>query len=137
MLSPKNTKFRKFQKGRICGIRSNTLSLGFGKFAVKTLESGQLSARVIEAARRIYTRTFKRKAKMWIRIFPDIGITAKPAEVRMGKGKGAPAGWTSKVQAGQILFEFEGISFKLVEQATKSLSYKFPLSLGITKRINS
>ena len=125
MLSPKNTKFRKFQKGRVGGVRSNTLDLSFGKFAVRTLEPGQLSARVIEAARRIYTRTFKRKAKMWIRIFPDIGITAKPAEVRMGKGKGSPAGWTAKVQAGQILFEFEGASLKLVEQATKSLNYKF------------
>lgn len=137
MLSPKNTKFRKFQKGKTCGIRSNTVNLGFGKFAVKTLEPGQLSATVIEAARRIYTRTFKRKAKMWIRIFPDIGITAKPAEVRMGKGKGAPAGWTSKVQAGQILFEFEGIPLKLVEQATQSLNYKFPLSLCVIQRINS
>lgn len=131
MISPKRTKFRKYRKGTIGGIRSNDSHLGFGRYGVKTLEAGQLSARLIEASRRIFSRTFRRKAKMWIRIFPDIGISAKPAEVRIGKGKGSPAGWTAKVQAGQLLFEFDAVSLKLVIQATQLLRYKFPLTLKV------
>ena len=121
------------KEGTIGGIRSNTQCLHFGSFGVKTLEAGQLSARVIEAARRIFTRTFKRKAKLWIRIFPDISITAKPLEVRMGKGKGSPIGWTAKVQTGQTLFEFDGVSLKLVQQATNLLRFKFPLPLKVVQ----
>src|SRR4051794_30198601 len=102
MLSPKRTKFRKYQKGRIGGIKPNTNQLQFGRYGIKTIEPGLIKAKTIEAVRRVMTRKFKRTGQIWIRIFPDHPVTAKPAEVRMGKGKGNLSYWASKVQSGQI-----------------------------------
>jgi large subunit ribosomal protein L16 len=127
MLSPRRTKYRKYQKGRISGIKSNTSKLEFGKYGLKSIETGRIPARTLEAVRRVLTRKFKRTGQIWIRIFPDIPITAKPAEVRMGKGKGALSFWVCKVQAGQILFEMDGISLPLAQQAAILAYYKLPV----------
>lgn len=127
MLQPKRTKFRKFQKGRIKGILSNTTQLEFGQFGLKSLECGRIPARTLEAVRRILTRKFKRQGQIWIRVFPDIAISTKPAEVRMGKGKGAPSYWVCRVKQGQILFEMDGISSQLAKQAASLAYYKLPL----------
>ena len=127
MLSPKRTKFRKYQKGTIGGIKSNITKLEFGKYGVKALQQGRISARTIEAVRRVMTRKFKRAGQIWIRLFPDISITEKPLEVRMGKGKGAPSFWICRVQPGQILFEMDGISFTLAKQAAILADHKLPI----------
>ena len=127
MLSPKRTKFRKYQKGTIGGIKSNITKLEFGKYGVKALQQGRISARTIEAVRRVMTRKFKRVGQIWIRLFPDISITEKPLEVRMGKGKGAPSFWICRVQPGQILFEMDGISFTLAKQAAILADHKLPI----------
>ena len=112
MLQPKRTKFRKFQKGRVKGILANTTHLEFGEFGLKALESGRISAKTIEAVRRIITRKFKRMGQIWIRIFPDISVSSKPAEVRMGKGKGFPSFWVCLVKKGKILFDINGNFFE-------------------------
>ena len=127
MLSPKRTKFRKYQKGTIGGIKSNITKLEFGKYGLKALQEGRISARTIEAVRRVMTRKFKRAGQIWIRLFPDISITEKPLEVRMGKGKGAPSFWVCRVQPGQILFEMDGISFTLAKQAAILADHKLPI----------
>ena len=127
MLSPKRTKFRKYQKGSIKGIKSNTTLLKFGKYGLKSLQSGKITAKTIEAVRRAITRKFKRNGKVWIRIFPDIPVTRKPLEVRMGKGKGAPSFWISKIKAGEILFEMDGIPFQLAKQAASLADNKLPI----------
>lgn len=127
MLQPKRTKYRKFQKGRVKGILSNTTQLEFGQFGLKSLESGRLPARTLEAVRRIITRKFKRMGQIWIRVFPDISVSSKPAEVRMGKGKGSPNVWVCRVKKGQILFEMDGISAQLARQAASLAYYKLPL----------
>ena len=127
MLSPKRTKYRKYRKGRITGIKPNINTLEFGKYGLKSLETGRIPAKTLEAVRRVLTRKFKRTGKIWIRIFPDIPITAKPAEVRMGKGKGSLSFWVCKIQAGQILFEMDGISFQLAQQAALLAYYKLPI----------
>jgi len=134
MLQPKRTKFRKFQKGRCGGTRTNLQELSFGRYAIKTLESGRLSAKVIEAVRRTLTRTFRRRGTIWIRIFPDISVSKKPAEVRMGKGKGALDYWMVRVQAGHILFEMDGISCELAKQAFILASYKIPFQTKFIER---
>lgn len=118
MLSPKKTKYRKYQKGQIKGPKQNITLLSFGKFGIKSLEQGRIKSRTIEAARRAITRKLKRSGLLWIRVFPDIPVTEKPAEVRMGKGKGAPSFWVCRVQPGQILFEMDGISETLAKQAS-------------------
>jgi len=128
MLQPKRTKFRKFQKGRIGGTRSNLQELSFGRFAIKSLQAGRISAQVIEAVRRTLTRTFRRRGHIWIRIFPDIAVSKKPAEVRMGKGKGSTEYWMCRVQAGHILFEMDGVSYELAKHASRLVSHKFPLA---------
>ena len=127
MLQPKRTKFRKFQKGRIGGIVSNTTQLEFGQFGLKALETGRIPAKTLEAVRRILTRKFKRMGQIWIRLFPDLAVSSKPAEVRMGKGKGAPSFWVCRVKKGQILFEMDGISFQVAKQAAMLAYYKLPL----------
>lgn len=127
MLSPKRTKFRKYQKGTIGGIKPNTITLKFGKYGLKALESGKITARTIEAVRRAITRKFKKSGKLWIKIFPDIPVTQKPLEVRMGKGKGAPSFWICRIQAGQVLFEMDGVSSQLAFQAAKLAAYKLPI----------
>lgn len=126
MLQPKRTKFRKFHKGRCGGIRPNLQEIHFGRYAIKTTESGRLSAKTIEAVRRILTRTFRRRGTVWIRVFPDISVTKKPSEVRMGKGKGAVDYWMVRVQAGHILFEMDGIPHELAKQASILASHKLP-----------
>lgn len=127
MLHPKRTKFRKYQKGRVQGILSNTTMLQFGQYGIKALETGRIPAKILEAVRRVLTRKFKRTGQIWIRVFPDIAISAKPAEVRMGKGKGSPSYWVCRIQKGQILFEMDGISSQLAQQAFLLAYYKLPL----------
>jgi large subunit ribosomal protein L16 len=133
MLQPKRTKFRKFQKGRFDGLCGNLQSLSYGSYGIKTKESGQVSAQLIETFRRTLTRTFQRKGKIWIRVFPDIAVTKKPLEVRMGKGKGSPEYWMTRVSAGQLLFEMDGISPELAKKAMRSVSQKSPFQLSFVK----
>ena len=109
MLSPKRTKFRKFHKIKRKGTLGNLQGLEFGKFGIQSLENGRLDAKTIEAVRRVLTRHFKRSGQIWIRVFPDLGITSKPAEVRMGKGKGDPKGYCFDVLPGRIIFEVDGV----------------------------
>lgn len=118
MLQPKRTKFRKFMKGRCGGTRSNLQSLAFGSYGVKSLKATCISSQVLEAIRRTLTRTFERRGKVWIRVFPDIHVSQKPTEVRMGKGKGSPSYWMCRVQAGHILFEMDGVSPDLARHAS-------------------
>lgn len=127
MLNPKRTKFRKYQKGRVKGIKPNTTELQFGQYGLKALETGRITAKTLEAVRRVLTRKFKRTGQIWIRIFPDIAVSSKPAEVRMGKGKGSPSYWICKIQRGQILFEMDGISSQLAQQAAILAYYKLPI----------
>jgi large subunit ribosomal protein L16 len=127
MLLPKRTKFRKYQKGRIRGVKPNTTQLRFGRYGLKALDTGRIPARTLEAVRRVITRKFRRLGQIWIRIFPDIPVSAKPAEVRMGKGKGSPNFWVARVQRGQILFEMDGISPQLAKQAANLAYYKLPI----------
>jgi large subunit ribosomal protein L16 len=134
MLQPKRTKFRKFQKGRVKGIVSNTTQLEFGQFGLKVLEPGRIPARTLEAVRRVITRKFKRTGQIWIRVFPDISVSSKPAEVRMGKGKGSPSFWICRVKKGQILFEMDGISSQLAKQAAILAYYKLPVKTKFISR---
>nr|QOZ41723.1 ribosomal protein L16 [Prototheca wickerhamii] len=127
MLQPKNTKFRKFQKSRVKGIESNTNQLRFGQFGIKTTAAARIPARTIEAVRRVITRKFRRLGVIWIRVFPDISVTEKPAEVRMGKGKGSPQYWVCKVKRGTILFEFDGVTPQLAKQAARLADSKLPV----------
>lgn len=127
MLSPKRTKFRKSHKIHRKGRVSNLRNLEFGKFGIQALEQGHLDAKTIEAVRRVLTRQFKRSGQVWIRVFPDLGITTKPAEVRMGKGKGPHSHWTCPIQPGQILYEMDGISQTLAAQAARIAHHKLPM----------
>lgn len=127
MLQPKRTKFRKFHKGKACGIKQNSTTLNFGTYGIKVLKAGRISSRVLEAARRALTRKLRRNGQIWIKIFPDIAVSKKPAEVRMGKGKGNPEYWISRVQAGQIIFEMAGIPLELAKQAGLLASRKIAL----------
>ena len=124
MLQPKRTKYRAYHKGKCGGVRTNLQELHFGKYALKCLESGRISAKGIEAVRRTLTRTFRRRGTIWTRIFPDIAVSKKPAEVRMGKGKGSIDYWMCRVQAGHILFEMDGISEELAREASILASHK-------------
>ncbi len=127
MLQPRKTKFRKQQKGRIRGNAQRGSQLAFGTFGIKTLEPGMLTSRQIEAARIAVTRYMKREGQVWIRIFPDVPVTSKPAEVRMGKGKGALDHWSAKVKPGRILFEIEGVSLEIGKEALRLASQKLPV----------
>ncbi|WP_109832162.1 50S ribosomal protein L16 [Reichenbachiella versicolor] len=127
MLQPKRTKFRKAQKGRIKGVAQRGHTLAFGTFGIKALEPGWITSRQIEAARITMTRAMKREGQVWIRIFPDKPITKKPAEVRMGKGKGAPEYWVATVKPGTILFESAGISRELAREALRLAEQKLPI----------
>ena len=119
MLQPKRTKFRKQHKGRVKGLATRGASIEFGSFGIKSLEEGRLTARQLEAARVALTRAMKREGQVWIRIFPDKPITKKPAEVRMGKGKGAPEYWVAVVKPGTILFEAGGVSIQTAQEALR------------------
>ncbi len=127
MLQPKRTKFRKMQKGRVRGLATRGHEIAFGSFAVKSLEPGWITARQIEAARISMTRTMKREGQVWIRIFPDKPITKKPAEVRMGKGKGAPEYWVAVIKPGTILFEVAGINLEVGQEALRLAAQKLPI----------
>lgn len=134
MLQPKRTKFRKMQKGRVKGLATRGHSIAFGSFALKSLEGGWITARQLEAARIAVTRFMKREGQVWIRIFPDKPITRKPAEVRMGKGKGAPEYWVAVVKPGTILFEAGGVSLATAKEAMKLAEGKLPFKTKFTVR---
>jgi len=127
MLQPKKTKYRKKQKGRIKGLAERGHTIAFGSFGIKTLEPAWITARQIEAARIAVTRKMKREGQVWIRIFPDKPLTKKPAEVRMGKGKGAPESWVAVVKPGRILFEIDGITPQLGKEALRLAAQKLPV----------
>ena len=128
MPQPKRTKFRKMQKGRVKGLATRGHRLAFGTFGIKSLEPGWITSRQIEAARIAMTRAMKREGQVWIRIFPDKPITKKPAEVRMGKGKGAPEYWVATVKPGTVLFEAASVDIELAKEALRLASQKLPLS---------
>ena len=134
MLQPKRTKFRKMQKGRMKGLASRGTELSFGSFGVKSLEAAWITSRQIEAARIAVTRFMKREGQVWIRIFPDKPVTKKPAEVRMGKGKGAPEYWVAVVKPGTILFEAGGVDIKTAQEALKLAEGKLPFKTKFTVR---
>lgn len=128
MLQPKKTKYRRQQKGRMKGNAQRGNQLAFGSFGIKTLEESWITGRQIEAARQAVTRHMKREGQIWIRIFPDKPITKKPAEVRMGKGKGAPEGFVAPVTPGRILIEIEGVSFEVAKEALRLGAQKLPVT---------
>ncbi len=134
MLSPKKVKYRKQQKGRIKGVASRGNKLSFGDFGLKALGRGRITAQQIEAARIAITRHVKRRGKIWIRIFPDKPITEKPAETRMGKGKGNVEYWVAVVKPGRILYEMEGVDEDVAMEALRLASYKLPVPTKIVKR---
>jgi large subunit ribosomal protein L16 len=134
MLSPKKVKFRKMQKGKMRGTAERGGRLSFGQFGLQALECGFVSAKQIEAARIAMTRHVKRGGKMWIRIFPDKPISKKPAEVRMGKGKGAPEAWVVVVKPGRILYEMEGVPRELAREALRLAAYKLPVKTRFVER---
>ena len=127
MLQPKRTKFRKMFKGKNRGFAQSGNKISFGEYGLKATERGRVSARQIEAARRAMTRKVKRNGKIWIRIFPDVPISSKPLEVRMGKGKGNVDFWCSKVQPGTVLYEMEGVSEELAREAFRLAANKLPI----------
>ncbi len=134
MLSPKRTKYRKAQKGRVHGMAKRGTSLNFGAYGLKSTTAGRVTARQIEAARRAITRHLKRAGRIWIRIFPDVPVSTKPTEVRMGKGKGSPEYWICRVKPGRILFEVDGVSPNLAEAAFARGASKLPLATRIIMR---
>ena len=134
MLAPKKVKYRKRQKGRRAGMASRGNQLNFGDYALQAMECGWLTTRQIEAARIAMTRHIKRGGKIWIRIFPDKPITKKPAETRMGKGKGAPEDWVAVIQPGRILYEMEGVTWETAQQAFRLASHKLPLATKFIAR---
>jgi len=136
MLSPKKVKFRKQQTGRMKGKAQRGSTLNFGDFGLQAAECGYITSRQIEAARIAMTRYVKRGGKMWIRIFPDKPVTKKPAEVRMGKGKGAPEGWVAVIKPGKILYEMEGVSRDLALEAFRLAAHKLPIKTKVIERSN-
>lgn len=134
MLSPRRTKFRKMQKGRLKGPAPRGASIAFGDFGLKALEHGKITNQQIEAARIAMMRHIRRGGRVWIRIFPDHVYTSKPLEVRMGKGKGAPAGWYAPVKPGRILYELKGVPFELAKEALTRAAHKLPIKTAIVVR---
>ncbi len=134
MLQPKRTKFRKMQKGRMKGLATRGSELSFGSFGIKSLEECWITSRQIEAARIAVTRFMKREGQVWIRIFPDKPVTKKPAEVRMGKGKGAPEYWVAVVRPGRILFEAEGVPYEIAKEAMRLAAQKLPVQTKFVVR---
>ncbi len=137
MLSPKRLKFRKQHKGRIHGLAKGGSSLDFGSYGLKALTPDRITARQIEAARRAITREMKRAGRLWIRIFPDVPVSDKPAEVRMGKGKGSVEFWIARVKPGRILFEAEGIDEETARAAFALGAAKLPIKTKFVKKLNS
>lgn len=134
MLSPKKVKFRKQQRGRMKGMARRGCNLNFGEFGLQAEECGTISARQIEAARIAMTRHVKRGGKMWIRIFPDKPFTKKPAEVRMGKGKGAPEGWVAVIRPGRIIYEMQGVPREIAMEAFRLASHKLSVKTKFVER---
>lgn len=135
MLSPKRTKFRKAHKGRIHGLAKGGTLLNFGAYGLKATTPARVTARQIEAARRAITRHIRRAGRVWIRIFPDVPVSSKPAEVRMGKGKGTPEFWVCRVKPGRIMFELDGVPRDLAEEAFRLAAMKLPLDTRFVTRI--
>jgi len=135
MLQPKRTKFRKAHKGRLKGVATSGTSLNFGAYGLKALEPGRLTARQIEATRRAITRHIKRAGRVWIRVFPDIPVSKKPTEVRMGKGKGSPEYWMVRIQPGKVLFELDGIPLELAKEAFERGTAKLPIKTKFITRL--
>ena len=136
MLSPKRTKFRKQFKGRIHGAAKGGTTLNFGAYGLKALEPERINAREIEAARRAITRQMKRAGRVWIRVFPDVPVSKKPAEVRMGSGKGAPELWVARVKPGRILFEIDGVPIQTAKEALALAAAKLPIKTRFVERIS-
>jgi len=134
MLQPKRTKFRKMQKGRMKGLATRGAELSFGSFGIKSLEPAWITSRQIESARIAITRFMKREGQVWIRIFPDKPVTKKPAEVRMGKGKGAPEYWVAIVNPGRIIFEAEGVPLETAKEAMRLAAQKLPVQTKFVVR---
>jgi len=135
MLQPKRTKFRKQHKGRIKGVAKGGYALNFGDYGLKAVEPERVTSRQIEATRRAITRHMKRAGRVWIRIFPDVPVSKKPTEVRMGKGKGSPEFWACKVKPGRIMFEIGGVSEPVARRALELGAAKLPLKCRIVARI--
>ena len=134
MLSPKRTKFRKAHKGRIHGLAKGGSQLNFGAFGLKATRPARITARQIEAARRAITRHLRRAGRVWIRIFPDTPVSSKPAEVRMGKGKGSPEFWVAKVKPGRIMFEVDGVNINDARKAMTLAAAKLPIKCKFVER---
>ncbi len=135
MLQPKRTKFRKQHKGRIKGVAKGGTELTFGAYGLKAQEPDRITARQIEAARRAITRHMKRQGRVWIRIFPDVPVSKKPTEVRMGKGKGTPEFWAAKVKPGRIIFEIDGVTRPVAEEALRLGAAKLPIKTRTVARL--
>ncbi len=135
MLSPKRTKYRKAHKGRIHGNAKGGASLNFGSFGLKAVQPGRITARQIEAARRALVRHIRRQGKVWIRVFPDVPVSQKPAEVRMGKGKGSPEFWMCRVKPGRIMFEMDGVQPEIAKAAFALAAAKLPVRCRVVSRI--
>lgn len=135
MLQPKNTKYRKAHKGRIHGVARGGFRLSYGSFGLKALQPERVTARQIEAARRAITRAMKRQGRLWILIFPDVPVSRKPAEVRMGSGKGTPEYWVCRVHAGRIMFELDGVSIATAREALALAAAKLPIKTKFVQRL--
>jgi large subunit ribosomal protein L16 len=135
MLQPKRTKFRKAFKGRIKGSAKGGFELAFGQYGLKALEPERVTARQIEAARRAMTRHMKRAGRVWIRVFPDVPVSSKPTEVRMGKGKGSPEFWAARVAPGRIMFEIDGVPLDIAREAFTLAAAKLPIKTRFIERI--
>ena len=134
MLAPKRTKYRKAHKGRVHGLAKGGTALNFGAFGMKASEAGRITARQIEAARRTITRSIRRVGRVWIRIFPDVPVSSKPAEVRMGSGKGSPEFWIARVKPGRILFEIDGVDLDTAKEAMRLGAAKLSIATKFVTR---
>ena len=137
MLQPKRTKYRKAFKGRISGAAKGGFNLDFGAYGLKAMEPDRLTARQIEAARRAITRHMKRAGRVWIRVFPDVPVSKKPAEVRMGSGKGAPEFWAARVKPGRVLFELDGVPVNIAREALALAAAKLPIKTRFVARVSA
>ncbi len=135
MLQPKRTKYRKAFKGRISGAAKGGFNLDFGAYGLKAMEPDRLTARQIEAARRAITRHMKRAGRVWCRVFPDVPVSKKPAEVRMGSGRGAPEFWAARVKPGRVLFELDGVPVKVAREALELAAAKLPIKTRFVARV--
>ena len=135
MMQPKKTKFRKAHKGRIRGVASSGATLSFGQYGLKALEPDRVTARQIEAARRALTRHMKRAGRVWIRVFPDVPVSKKPAEVRMGSGKGTPEYWVVRIKPGRVMFEIDGVTEQTAKESRALAAAKLPIKTRFIQRI--